>query len=122
MRFKMRVKAEYSTDGCAWEHFRQDSRHMFLGTSDPTSIFRSSERQRIIHYMLMSKAVDGGVELDDPLLRPAVVQHFPLHMQARQERLAESWLKVDLPLSSSQTSHTQDMGDRNVYVRIFMSV
>jgi hypothetical protein len=34
----------------------------------------------------------GGVELDDSVLRAAVVQHFPLHMRARRERVAEMWL------------------------------
>ncbi len=83
MRLKVRIKCSGPHQTRVWDFFRRDMRDTFLGTSDPSSLFRSAERQSIIQHMLLSKRLDGGAELDDPLLRPAIVQHFPLHMHAR---------------------------------------
>jgi len=45
-------------------------------------VFRSTERQQIIDYVVRSKIKDGGAELDeDTALGKHIVSRFPLHMQ-----------------------------------------
>jgi len=50
------------------------------GSGSP--VFRSTERQQIIDYLVRSKIKDGGAELDeDTALGKHIVSRFPLHMQ-----------------------------------------
>ena len=48
------------------------------------SVFRSTERQQIIDFIVRSKIRDGGAELDENTeLGVHIVKRFPLHMHAR---------------------------------------
>lgn len=56
-------------------------------------LFRSSERQQIIDYIIRSKIKDGGAELDeDTHLGSFIVQRFPLHMYSRLEEIRYTWV------------------------------
>ncbi|KAJ1432460.1 hypothetical protein B484DRAFT_394994, partial [Ochromonadaceae sp. CCMP2298] len=56
-------------------------------------IFRSSERQLVIDYILRSKIKDGGAELDENTeLGKQVVQRFPLHMYSRLADIRHAWV------------------------------
>ena len=52
------------------------------GSGSGSPVFRSTERQQIIDYLVRSKIKDGGAELDeDTALGKHIVSRFPLHMQ-----------------------------------------
>lgn len=56
-------------------------------------LFRSSERQQVIDFIIRSKISDGGAELDeDTPLGAFIVQRFPLHMYSRLEEIQHSWV------------------------------
>lgn len=56
-------------------------------------LFRSSERQQIIDYIIRSKIKDGGAGLDeDTKLGQSIAQRFPLHMKARLLTIKQSWV------------------------------
>lgn len=57
------------------------------------SIFKSSERQQIIDFIIRSKIKDGGAELgEDTALGSQITQRFPLHMQSRLGEIRHSWV------------------------------
>jgi hypothetical protein len=58
--------------------------------SDPSNLFRSSQRQELIAHILKSAVSDGGVGIDS---FPQVEKIFPLHMKARLRTLKHCWLK-----------------------------
>ena len=63
------------------------------GSNIGGGIFRSSERQQIIDYILRSKIKDGGAELDEHTeLGAFIVQRFPLHMYSRLLDIRHSWI------------------------------
>ena len=58
-----------------------------------SALFRSSERQQIIDYIIRSKIKDGGAELgEDTSLGQQITQRFPLHMTARLDEIKHSWV------------------------------
>jgi hypothetical protein len=46
------------------KRFKISRRDQFMMLSDTASLFKSSERQQIIDYIIRSKIKDGGAELD----------------------------------------------------------
>lgn len=87
---KMHIRLRLRNGG--FKRFKISQRDHFATTSDG-SIFRSSERQRVIDFILRSKIKDGGAELDENTsLGQAIVQRFPLHMFTRLEDLKNSWV------------------------------
>lgn len=56
-------------------------------------IFRSSERQQIIDYILKSKLNERGAELDEKSpLGKHIFQQFPLHMKRNLTSLRQRWV------------------------------
>ena len=75
------------------KRFKVSRRDTFLPFGADGSIFRSSERQQIIDYIVRSKIKDGGAELDESSeLGKFVVQSFPLHMYSRLVSIRHSWV------------------------------
>ena len=73
--------------------FKVSRRDTFVPDGSTISLFRSSERQCIIDYIIRSKIKDGGAELgEDTILGGNIVQRFPLHMQARMEEIRHTWV------------------------------
>ena len=56
----------------------------------PDSVFRSSERQLIIHEILHRKQWENGVELNEEIL-PSIVYMYPLHINNRKNELYWKW-------------------------------
>lgn len=56
-------------------------------------LFRSSERQQIVEFLICSLIKDGGAELDqDTGLGKYIVQRFPLHKYDRLNRISHNWV------------------------------
>jgi hypothetical protein len=73
--------------------FRVSKRDSFIPYGAEGNIFRSSERQQIIDYILRSRIMDGGAELDSSTdLGKFIIQRFPLHMYARLHDIRHSWV------------------------------
>jgi hypothetical protein len=73
--------------------FRVSRRDSFIPFGSQGNIFRSAERQQIIDYIIRSKIVDGGAELDSSTeLGRYIVQRFPLHMYTRLQDIRHSWV------------------------------
>jgi hypothetical protein len=96
---KMHLKLR-KRDG-SYKRFKRSRRETFMAAGFNGSIFRSTDRQRIIDYILRSKIVDGGAELDeDTVLGSCIRSRFPLHMHERLENLKHSWVtfwKIEQP-------------------------
>jgi hypothetical protein len=75
------------------KRFKISRRESFAVNGGSNSIFRSSERQQIIDYIIRSKIKDGGAELDEGTeLGKFIAQKFPLHMPKRLQQLRHSWV------------------------------
>ena len=61
-----------------------------IRTFFPDSVFRSSERQLIIHEILHRKEWENGVELNQQIL-PSIVYMYPLHIKERKNELYWKW-------------------------------
>jgi len=61
-----------------------------ITTFFPDSVFRSSERQLIIHEILHRKTWENGVELNEKIL-PGIVYMYPLHINNRKNELYWKW-------------------------------
>jgi hypothetical protein len=73
--------------------FRVSRRDSFIPFGSQGNIFRSAERQQIIDYIIRSKIIDGGAELDSSTeLGKYIVQRFPLHMYTRLQDIRHSWV------------------------------
>jgi len=73
--------------------FKVSRRETFVTEGSTGSLFRSSERQQIIDFILRSKIKDGGAELgESTFLGSQITQRFPLHMQARLDEIKHSWV------------------------------
>lgn len=73
--------------------FRVSRRDSFQAHGVGGNIFRSSERQQIIDYILRSKLPDGGADLDEHTeLGRFIVQRFPLHMYSRLVEIRRTWV------------------------------
>jgi hypothetical protein len=80
--------------------FRESVRKKFLGVGENVSrmnsdevIFKSSERQKIIDFIIRSRIRDSGAELDERNgLGKNIEMRMPLHMHARLEGLFSSWV------------------------------
>lgn len=87
MHIKIKTRSGYL------KPFRVSHRDSFVPYGLNGSIFRSSERQQIIDYILRSKIKDGGAELDvHTELGKHIVQRFPLHMYSRLVDIRHSWI------------------------------
>lgn len=88
---KMHIRLKLRTGG--HKRFKISQRELFQPNTFDGSIFRSSDRQRVIDFILRSKIRDGGAELDaNTALGRSIVQRFPLHMHSRLEDLKNSWI------------------------------
>lgn len=88
---KMHIRLRLRNGG--YKRFKISQKDHYATTYDGKTIFRSSERQKIIDFILRSKIKDGGAELDEHTkLGDAIVQRFPLHMITRVEDLKNSWI------------------------------
>lgn len=75
------------------KQFKVAKRDTFLHIGANGSVFRSSERQQIIDYIIRSKIKDGGAELDESTeLGSQIVQRFPLHMYSKLADIRHSWV------------------------------
>ena len=91
MAEQMHLKVK-SRDGYL-KQFKVSRRDTFAAMGAQGSIFRSSERQQIIDYILRSKIKDGGAELDESTeLGKQIVQRFPLHMYSKLVDIRHSWV------------------------------
>ena len=87
MRLKVKTKNGYM------KKFKVSRRDTFIPFGGDGSLFRSSERQQIIDYIVRSKIKDGGAELDESSeLGKHIVQAFPLHMYSRLDAIRHSWV------------------------------
>jgi hypothetical protein len=74
--------------------FKVSRRDTFVSLGTDGTIFRSSERQQIIDFIIRSKIKDGGAELDEnSSLGQKICQRFPLHMESRLRDLRHKWIK-----------------------------
>ena len=74
--------------------FKISKRDYFMPAGADGCVFSSSERQRIIDFLIRSKIKDGGAELDEHTeLGAHIVSRFPLHMQATVNQLRYSWVR-----------------------------
>ncbi|RYG67325.1 hypothetical protein EON64_07705, partial [archaeon] len=91
MAEQMRIKIK--TRGGYMKPFRVSRRDSFIPYGAMGNIFRSSERQQVIDYILRSKICDGGAELDEHTeLGKFIVQRFPLHMYSRLQEIRHGWV------------------------------
>jgi hypothetical protein len=87
MRLKIKSKNGYL------KQFKVSKRDTFMCLGSNGSIFRSSERQQIIDYILISKMDEGGSELgENSELGKEIVQRFPLHMYSRLLDIRHRWV------------------------------
>ena len=76
------------------KRFKISRREHFLPAGNDGCIFSSSERQRIIDFIIRSKIKDGGAELDvHTELGAYIVSRFPLHMHSTVHQLQHSWVR-----------------------------
>ena len=96
---RMHIRLRLRTGG--YKRFKIAQRELYVTNPFDGSIFRSSDRQRIIDFIIRSKIKDGGAGLDDSTsLGKAICQRFPLHMKSRIFEFKYSWLyfwKVERP-------------------------
>jgi hypothetical protein len=91
MAEQMHLKLK-SRDGYL-KQFKVSRRDTFVALGAQGAMFRSSERQQIIDYIIRSKIKDGGAELDENTeLGKEIVQRFPLHMYSKLEDIRHSWV------------------------------
>jgi anoctamin-8 len=79
-----------------WVRFRRKIRDQMLDTNQPWgqhTIFRSSERQQMIDWVIRSRIQDGGAGLGDSTqLGRQIVDRVPLHMTLRLSELRAAWI------------------------------
>jgi hypothetical protein len=99
MAEKMHMKLR-RRDG-TFKRFKRSKRDTFMAAGYNGSLFKSSERQKIIDFILNSKIADGGAELDaDTKLGSCIKSRFPLHMNERLQSLKHTWVtfwKIEQP-------------------------
>eukprot|EP01041_Mallomonas_annulata_P000654 gene654-1266_t len=87
LRLRLRVRSG------ELRRFKVSLRDTFVTEGADGSLFRSVERQRIIDYILRSKLIDGGAELDECTeLGSRIQSRFPLHMTERLMALRHVWV------------------------------
>lgn len=98
------LKLKLKTKTGEYVPFRDDIISQFLPTDDGfvsreddvdrvMSLFRSSERQKIIDFIISSRIRDSGAELGPSTrLGKQIKRRVPLHSHARLELLYESWV------------------------------
>lgn len=85
----MRLK---NRDG-TMKRFKVSRRETFISAGGDGTIFRSSERQLIIDYIIRLKIKDGGAELDHTSeIGRHIKQRFPLHMESKLNSLRHKWV------------------------------
>lgn len=73
--------------------FKVSKRDTFAIHGSTGTVFRSSERQQIIDFLICSKIKDGGAELDDGTeLGNYITQKFPLHVNSRLSYIRHCWV------------------------------
>ena len=81
-----------------YDQFREENMSMFECSSDslidsPSNLFRSSDRQRIIDFIIRSRIRDSGAELgENTRLGKEIEMRVPLHMRATLARLCDAWV------------------------------
>jgi len=98
------LKLKLKTKSGEYVPFREDIISQFLPTDDGfvsreddmdrvMSLFRSSERQKIIDFIIGSRIRDSGAELGPSTqLGKQIQRRVPLHSHARLEALYKSWI------------------------------
>lgn len=96
LRLKLR-----KSDGF-YEPFQEVLLHEFLETNEDncsrnnniggSTLFRSSDRQNIIDYIIKSRIRNSGAELGERGLGKDIESRVPLHMHARLESLFQCWV------------------------------
>jgi len=92
LRLKLRTK------GGSYEPFREEAMSIFERSSDSRQdssfcILRSSDRQKIIDFIICSRIRDSGAELgENTKLGKEIQMRVPLHMPATLERLHDAWV------------------------------
>jgi hypothetical protein len=77
----------------AVRRFKVSRRETFAPNGHAGQLFRSTERQQVIDFIIRSKIKDGGAELDENTeLGAHIVQRFPLHMHARLLDIRHHWV------------------------------
>lgn len=125
--------------------FRESIRKKFVGVGstsrmDEDSVtFRSSERQKIIDFIIRSRIRDSGAELSERAgLGKHIEMSMPLHMHARLEGLYTTWVTYwaavnwtalasttsDAPQGEGTTLPLRRSSDRssppNIFSRVFL--
>jgi len=96
------LRLKLRTSEGTYEAFRESQLEHYLPSDEGTGtrrlinesiLFRSSERQAIIDFIIRSRIRDSGAELGPRTdLGKAIASRVPLHMYARLEPLYESWV------------------------------
>ena len=93
-RFKVSKRATFLSTSVSSSSSSAAASDAYYG--DPLhhpSVFRSTERQQIIDFIVRSKIRDGGAELDENTeLGVYIVKRFPLHMHARLADIRHTWV------------------------------
>ena len=86
-----------------WDRFRVSTRDEFCGAGYDGVLFRSSDRQSILHNIIkLPKQYNGaGLGPESPYA-PSIEMMFPLHMNARLRGLRNSWVKFWNPKMPSR--------------------
>ena len=86
-----------------WDRFRISMRDKFCGAGYDGVLFRSSDRQSILHNIIkLPRQYNGaGLGPESPYA-PSIEMMFPLHMSARLRGLRSSWVKFWNPKMPSR--------------------
>jgi hypothetical protein len=100
-----------------WDRFRVSTRDKFCGAGYDGVLFRSSDRQSILHNIVkLPKQYNGaGLGPESPYA-PSIEMMFPLHMNARLRGLRNSWVKFWNPKMPSRfltTNNSDAFEDSN---------
>jgi anoctamin-10 len=118
---RMHIRLRLRTGG--FKRFKISQRELYVTNPFDGSIFRSSDRQRVIDFIIRSKIKDGGAELDDTsTLGRSIAQRFPLHMKSRLFELKYTWLffwKREKPGEVAAPWSPFSQGPRETFSRVW---
>lgn len=96
---------------------QRSKRHLFVGpdASSHAAVFRSSDRQTLIHSILQAAYTDGGAGLGGVSpLSDSILKMFPLHMYARLMELRNDWLTFwREPMTRESSSRLDRLSEMN---------
>ena len=100
------LRLRLRTKGGWYEPFNEETKSQFLPSGDPcmddpsSCLFRSSDRQTVINFIIQSRFRDSGAELgENTKLGKEIQMRVPLHMHATLESLFSAWVTYWHPIN-----------------------